>query len=150
MVPPSGSWGWSWGRFSSGYLERVSWYGPLGFEGSHHFPDLVEARLVDVRSFQSFLHVEEAVPAGQVTTVGDDDVREASVAEVVGAQSAVCGACAAFDRDVRCVGSFAVRPVGREFLIHVVRAEVELFCLTVFWAGLGHEDLALPLEDGAW
>jgi hypothetical protein len=20
----------------------------------------------------------------------------------------------------------------------------------VFWAGLGHEDLALPLEDGAW
>jgi len=20
----------------------------------------------------------------------------------------------------------------------------------VFWAGLGHEDLAFPLEDGAW
>ena len=71
------------------------------------------------------------------------------MAEVIRAQAAVRGACATLNRDVRCMGSFAVRPVGREFLIHVVRAEVELFCLTVFWAGLGHEDLAFPLEDGA-
>src|SRR3989442_8946647 len=108
------------GWFSSCYLERVSWYGPLGFEGSDHFPDLIEGWLVHVRSFQSLLHVEEAVPARQVATVGDDDVREACVAEGVRAQAAVCGACAALDRDVRCVGSFSVRPVGREFLIHVV------------------------------
>src|SRR2546425_11817537 len=108
------------GWFSSCYLERVAWDRPLGFEGSDHFSDLVKSWLVHVRSFQSFLHVEEAIPAGQVAAVGDDDVREACVAEVIGAQSAVCGACAALDWDVRCVGSLSVRPVGREFLIHVV------------------------------
>src|SRR5712692_6739421 len=76
---------WSQSRLSAGYLERVSWYRPLGFESADHFSDLVEGWLVHVRSFQSFLHVEEAVPAGQVATVCNNDVREACVAEVVGA-----------------------------------------------------------------
>src|SRR5207249_11628892 len=80
----------------------------------------------------------------------NEEGREPWVSEVVEAQAAVCAACATLDRNVRCVGSFAVRPVGREFLIHIVLAEVVLLCLTVFWAGLGHEDLTFPLEDGTW
>src|SRR5438445_7723911 len=70
---------WSESWFSPGYLELVPWDRPLGFEGSDHFSDLVKSWLVNVRSFQPFLHIEEAVPAGQVAAVGDNDVREARV-----------------------------------------------------------------------
>ena len=68
---------------------------------------------------------------------------------MVGAEAAVGGACAAFDWDLWGVCSFAVAPVGGEFLVHVVGAEVELLCLTVLRAGFGHEDLIVAFENCA-
>ena len=47
------------------------------------------------------------------------------------------------------MGTLAVAPVRGELLVHVVRSKVEFLSLAMLRAGFRHEDLAIPLEDGA-
>src|SRR5438093_12387108 len=68
---------------------------------------------------------------------------------MVRAQATVGGACAALDRNLWGMCSFAVAPVCGEFLVHVVRAKVELLGFAVFWTGFGHEDLIVTFENCA-
>lgn len=72
------------------------------------------------------------------------------MAEVACAESAVGWASALFKRHVGILDSFAVMGEFSEFVVHVSGAEVQLFDLSVIWAGFGYPNLAFTLEDRGW
>src|SRR6266700_3500498 len=78
------------GWLSTCDLETVSRNRSLSLESADHFTNLVHAGLVDVCSFETLLHVEEAVPAREIATIGDYNVGKTSVAQVIRAEAAVC------------------------------------------------------------
>jgi len=133
------------GGLAAGELDGVARHWALRPEGADHGPDHLEGGLVDIGALQPLLDVEEAVPAGEVAAVGDDDVGEAGVVHVVGAEAAVGGAGAELHVHVGCVGPLPLGPVGGEAPVHLVVAEVEVLGLTVLGADLEVVDLVVLL-----
>src|SRR5579884_2404618 len=65
---------------------------------------------------------------------------------MIAALTAISRALAVLKLYVRCMSSFTICPVSTELEIHVIIPEVQLFCLPMFWACLGHEDLMVPFK----
>src|SRR5438105_14370901 len=67
--------------------------------------------------------------------------------KVVGAESTVVWTGSLVYHYVGSMCALAVHTVSAEFLIHFIRAKVELFALAVCRTRLGHKDLAVPFKD---
>src|SRR5574337_1381383 len=102
---------------------------------------------IHVCTFKSFLYIEEAVPACQITSVCNYHVCKSTVGQVIRAQTTVVRTRALVNHYVWSMCTLAVNPVGTEFFVHVIRAKIEFFAFAVCWTSLCHEDLAISFKN---
>ena len=111
-------------RFATCYLYRITCYWFFGFKCLHHCSYLFMVWFVEICSLQAFLHVEEAIPACEIASIGNIILAKPGMRKVICAKSAIIRARTFVYHNIGCMSPFAIHPICTKLLVHLIRSKV--------------------------